>query len=547
MIYLSSTFLLSLFVTIPIIPILIRVAERFHALDMPDERKVHSHPIPRIGGIAMVIGTFATAFLWADSSPFFKAYAIGIAIIVAFGLIDDLKQLDYRVKFGAQLLASFIIVFYGDIKIDDLGAMLPEGYALPVWISVPLTVFVIVGVTNAINLADGLDGLAGGISLISLCCIGYLAYIQENTIISFLAISLIGAVFGFLRFNTHPATLFMGDTGSQFLGFSLIVMLLSITQEDTALSPVLPLIILGFPVLDTLTVMGERIANGRSPFKPDKNHFHHRLMRLGFYHNESVFIIYVIHTLFVTSAFVLRYHYEWVLLGGYLILSGLVLGFFFISDKKAWRIRHIDIIDHAIKGRFADIIKEKGLLIKIPFKCIEIGIPILLICTCFFPMKIPKFFPIISISFIVLIVAAWFFKRNWLRGVLTFSLYGFIPIIVFLTYTDERVSDMGIYSIPYNLSFFAIIFFVVMTLRFTKRRKGFKATTMDFLILLVALIAPYLAGTYLQYKELGAVAAKTIALYFSYEVLIGELRGELGRITLATIVALMVVVVRGIM
>lgn len=494
----------------------------------------------------MVIGTFASAFLWGTSSPFLKAYSIGITIIVAFGLIDDLKNISYIIKFGAQLLASLLVVCYGGIRIENLGTLLPEGYLLPVWIAIPLTVVVIVGVTNAINLADGLDGLAGGISLLSFCCIGYLGYLQENTVVSYLAISIIGAVFGFLRFNTYPATLFMGDTGSQFLGFSLIVMSLSITQGDTAFSPVLPLIILGFPILDTLTVMCERIAKGRSPFAADKNHFHHRLMRLGLYHNEAVFIIYIIHALFVTTAFLLRYYTEWILLGGYLIFSGIFLSLFFLAGKKAWRFRRINIIDKAIKGRLA-LMKEEGLLIKIPFKCVEAGIPLLLIFTGFLPMRIPRFFLSIAIGLIMLIAATWLFKRKWLRGALTFSLYCFIPIIIYLTNAGNHdVAQMSTFFKIYNLLFLALIFFVVMTLRFTQRRKGFKATTMDFLILFVALVAPYLAGTYSEYKELGAVAAKSIALYFSYEVLIGELRGRYNRLTLATIAALCVIAVRGL-
>jgi UDP-GlcNAc:undecaprenyl-phosphate GlcNAc-1-phosphate transferase len=172
--------------------------------------------------------------------------------------------------------------------VRTLGALLPDGALLPAWVAVPLTVVAIIGVTNAINLADGLDGLAGGISLLSFCCIGYLAYLEGDISVGLAALAFIGAIFGFLRFNTHPATIFMGDTGSQLLGFAAITLSLALTQRQTALSPLLPLILLGFPVLDTLTVMITRILRKRSPFSADRNHFHHNLLDLGFRHPESV-------------------------------------------------------------------------------------------------------------------------------------------------------------------------------------------------------------------------------------------------------------------
>ena len=205
---------------------------------------------------------------------------------------------------------------------------------LPGWIAIALTIVLIVGVTNAINLADGLDGLAGGICLLSFCCIGYLAFLGENTVITLISLSLIGAIFGFLRFNTYPASLFMGDTGSQFLGFSLVTVSVALTQETTALSPVLPIIICGLPVLDTTMVIVNRLLGGRSPFMPDKKHFHHRLMNLGFFHSEAVFVIYVIQAFFVVSAFIFRFYSEWLLLIGYGLFAALVVGSFHNCRKS---------------------------------------------------------------------------------------------------------------------------------------------------------------------------------------------------------------------
>ena len=265
-----TTLLLSMFITIVLIPILKGMAVRVNAVDIPNSRKVHTKPIPRIGGVAMAIGTLVPILLWFPGSPMIRAIFIGAAIIVFSGAVDDIKQLGYKAKFAGQVIAALVIILYGGITINNLGVLMPDGYLLPKAISIGLTLLVIVGVTNAINLSDGLDGLAGGITLLTFICIAYLAFRCENLAIAISAVAAAGAIFGFLRYNTHPAVIFMGDAGSQFLGFLAIVLPVALTQENTPLSPFLPLIILGFPILDTVTVMTERIADGRSPFVADK-------------------------------------------------------------------------------------------------------------------------------------------------------------------------------------------------------------------------------------------------------------------------------------
>jgi UDP-GlcNAc:undecaprenyl-phosphate/decaprenyl-phosphate GlcNAc-1-phosphate transferase len=546
MIYLS-TLLLALFVTVSLIPFFIKIAEKMKVFDVPDERKVHTVPIPRVGGIAMAIGVFVAMFLWKDESGFLKSYIIGSAVIVFFGIIDDVKGLNYKIKFSGQIAAALVIVFYGGLKITHLGMLLSDNMLLPVWIAVPLTIVLIVGVTNAINLADGLDGLAGGVCLLSFCCIGYLAFLEENAIVTLISLSLIGAIFGFLRFNTYPASLFMGDTGSQFLGFSLVTVSLALTQGATALSPVLPVIIFGFPVLDTTMVMVHRLAEGHSPFLPDKKHFHHRLIHLGFFHTEAVFVIYIIQAILVTSAFVFRFYSEWTLLVGYGIFSILIVGSFFIADKSGYTLKRYDIIDNVIKGKLK-VLKERGFFIIIIFKIVEFGIPLLFFFTCFIPRNIPVFISFFSVALIAAIIVVWFLKKSWLRVILTLTLYLLVPLIVYLSNADTRLSESRYYiEMIYNSSFVFLVFFVIMTLKFTRRRRGFKVTPMDFLILFIALVAPYVAGTYTTHKEVGSVAAKTIMLFFSYEVLIGELRGRFDKLTFMTICALILVMARGLL
>ena len=541
-----STLLLSTFITIVLIPVFSKAALQFNiGLDLPDQRKVHRRAIPRVGGLAITLGVYGSTLFLRPGDQFLKAYVIAGAIIFLFGLLDDLKGIGFRLKFFSQILAALVIVIYGGVKIRSLGVLLPDEMLLPDAIAVPLTVVAIVGVTNAVNLADGLDGLAGGICLLSFCCLAYLCYIGEEFTLCLLALALAGAIFGFLRFNTYPAELFMGDTGSQFLGFSAVSLSLSLTQGHTALSPLLPLMILGFPVLDTLAVMAQRITEGRPLFSPDKNHFHHKLIGLGFYHSESVLFIYIVQALLITAAFFFRFSSEWFLLAGYLALSAVILAGFNIAESRHWKLQRYHFFDGLIKGRLARL-RERGILIKVCFRTVQFGVPLLLVATSLVPSGIPGAFVPICAAFLVILLLIWKFKKEWMRGWLTVILYLFIPFVVSLSMEKASGVD-GLLDVLHNLSYLVLVFFVVLTLKLTRRRQGFKTTPMDFLILFIALVVPHVLSKYLHIENLTVVAAKTVMFYFSYEVLMGELRGKVGVLTVASMFPIGIVLARGLL
>ncbi|MBU4484311.1 undecaprenyl/decaprenyl-phosphate alpha-N-acetylglucosaminyl 1-phosphate transferase, partial [bacterium] len=176
-----STLLISMFITIALIPVFRRLAVRVKVLDYPGDRKVHDRPMPKSGGIAMALGVLIPVLLWTPADKFAIALLIGAGIVVLLGLVDDFKDLGYKAKFAGQIAAALVVILYGGVKIKSLGMLLPVGVLLPDLLAIPLTLIVIVGVTNAINLADGLDGLAGGICILSFLCIAYLAYCGGNT------------------------------------------------------------------------------------------------------------------------------------------------------------------------------------------------------------------------------------------------------------------------------------------------------------------------------------------------------------------------------
>lgn len=537
-----SALLFSVFITIVLIPIFSRLAIRFGAVDLPEPRKIHTRPVPRIGGAAIALGVYIPVLFWATADNFVNAYLAGGGILIAFGLVDDLKGLNYKWKFLGQLLAALVIVFYGGIRITSLGSLLPEDVQLAEWFAVALTLVVIVGVTNAINLADGLDGLAGGISLLGFCSIAYFAYLVEADAVFLLSLALAGAIFGFLRFNTYPASVFMGDTGSQLLGFSAIAFAVKITQEHTSLSPVLPLIILGFPILDTLTVMVERLRHGRSPFSPDKNHFHHRLISLGFYHAEAVFIIYLIQSVLIIFAIRFRYHYAWLFLAGYLLFSAALIGAFTLADKTGFRVPRYHLIDHIIKGKLKRI-KVDNFIIRISFEISKLLLPLMFLFVCLLPGKIPGHASAAALGFGVFLVALWVFGRKWMGMGLRLVFYLAIPLVLYLG-KGERAAWIGPEMLTgYHLLLVVSSFFVILTIKFSHR---FRVTPLDFLIIFIALVVPNLPDQFIRGQNLGFLAVELIVLLFGYEVLMTELRGKFDALTVSTLAGLAIVAIRGI-
>ena len=543
MIYISSL-LISLFITISLIPLFRKAAIRLHALDFPSSRKVHVHPVPRCGGLPMAIGTLGPILFWLHGDRFLAGVTLGAVVLVVFGLLDDFLDLPYWLKFGGQSAAALVVIFFGGLEIRSLGMLLPDGVLLPSWIGIPLTLVVVVGVTNAINLSDGLDGLAGGITLLSFLLIGYLAFAIHHEIIALLCCTAAGAIFGFLRFNTYPASLFMGDSGSQLLGFLAITLSLHITQVNAPLSPLLPLIILGFPILDTMTVMAQRISEGRSPFKADKNHLHHRLLGLGLFHTEAVVLIYLVQGFLVTAGYLLRHHTDWFLLGFYLVFSSLILTGFHRADLAGWRVRRLAIVDHVIKGRLR-VLKKKQLLLRVSYQGLKAVMPGLFFTACLLPSGVPAYFSVVVSVFAVSLLVAAVFKPDWLGWMLRVCFYPSVPVIVylddvaFLSWAEPRLRTL------YVALFGVLALFSILTLKFTRREKGFKATPMDILILFIALVVPNLPAP-LRTHHLGLLATKVVVLLFSFEVLMGELRGAYRWLAVTVAGALILAGLRGL-
>ena len=320
------SFMGSLIICMALIPALTASAWRLQFVDVPRERHAHDAPIAKVGGIAFAVATIAAVLLWAPKDQLILASLLGGAIILLFGVWDDRVGLDYRMKFVGQIAAAAVVIGFAGVR---LTVPFMDEMSLPAWVAVPLTMVVILGMTNAVNLADGLDGLAGGLSLISFAGIAYLAYQANEPLLVLLMVSVLGGLLGFLRFNTYPAKIFMGDAGSQFLGLYLAVAAILLTDSTrTAYGPLLALFIWGVPLLDTIGVMGQRLFEGRSPFVGDRNHIHHKLLARGMTHGQAVTLIYLAHGVMVSCAYLLRWQSDVVLMGVYLLCAAAILSMF---------------------------------------------------------------------------------------------------------------------------------------------------------------------------------------------------------------------------
>ena len=252
------TFTSFLFVML-VTPFIIRVANHVGALDIPNKRKVHTVPIPRLGGVGIFLGFLLGYMIYGTPSAIMNSVLIGSFIIVLTGVVDDIKPLDAKTKFIGQLIASLIIVFYGHLLINDLSAF-NINIDFDWYISYPITIFFILGCINCMNLIDGLDGLSSGLSAIYFLTIGIIACFKGNIgldlVITFV---MLGSVLGFLVHNFHPATIFAGDSGSMFMGFIIAVVALLGFKNVTLTSLIIPLFILAIPICDTVFAIIRRL------------------------------------------------------------------------------------------------------------------------------------------------------------------------------------------------------------------------------------------------------------------------------------------------
>ena len=315
-----------------LVPFVRDIASHINAIDIPDKRKVHKKPMPRLGGLAIFISFLIGYMLFAPLTTQMISILIGGFLIIILGIIDDIKPLKASTKLWGQLMTAFVLVFYGEIYLTDL-TLFGMHIALGAW-TYPLSIFIIVACINAINLIDGLDGLAAGTSSIYFATIIVISTLlgRIEGLGFILCLIMLGSTLGFLYYNFNPASIFMGDTGSMFLGFMIAVVALLGFKTATLTSFLIPILILFIPILDTLLAILRRLIKGESIGKPDKEHVHFQLLNKTASVKKTVIIIYIINALFSAVSVLYAIGKTDIAIFLYIILMIIAIIFIFKTD-----------------------------------------------------------------------------------------------------------------------------------------------------------------------------------------------------------------------
>lgn len=298
-----AAFIATILISALLVPIVRRLAFKLGAVDKPNARRINKKTMPTMGGLAIFIAfNFTNFVILRNQYHLGQMMALFIAqcVIIITGIIDDIYELKPYQKIIGIISAALIVYYAANIRMTTITLPFAGTVKLGI-LSLPITLIWILAITNAVNLIDGLDGLATGIAIIALttsALTGYFFLNVTNTFVSIMMFTLVAALIGFLPYNFHPAKIYLGDTGSLFIGFMISVFALFGLKNATFISIIIPVIILGVPITDTVYAIIRRLLNKKPIMKPDKHHLHHRLMQMGLSHQQTVWVIYGIALIF---------------------------------------------------------------------------------------------------------------------------------------------------------------------------------------------------------------------------------------------------------
>lgn len=521
----AFSFFLAMLASSAMVAILLKKS-RSLLLDTPDgNRKLHDKSVSRSGGLAISAASIiAILFAFLEQSGYTQIVIAG-AIVVGFGFLDDYKNLSYKWKLLGQII-SVLVAMDAGVIISNL-PFLSESQSHPAFSSL-VTFFFLLGVTNAVNLSDGLDGLAAGTTLLSLGITAALAYLSGNYEVVVMACAVMGALGGFLRYNTHPASLFMGDSGSQFIGFMSAVLIIQATQHsDSGYSPLLALIVLGLPILDTAYVMAARVRLGRSPFIADRKHIHYQIMSLGFRHHESVAVIYLAQALLVSLAFKMRYSSDVSVLSTYVLFCLSFVVLLLVGRFSGWKFR-----DQRHSRALQDRRNPLFHAISRYYKQITLTLAALTVSTFYISALLGEFVHssewVLTATVTLGLFLLAFSKNNvsslWMLRLCTYS----AAVLLFYSISPIEIESGGRYVLDLYLGISALVLALCFRI---SRRANFSLNTQDLLVLCVFLILPvlqvdkgtiYLAiriGVVLYIVEYLIAVARPHALLFNYSAI----------------------------
>jgi UDP-GlcNAc:undecaprenyl-phosphate GlcNAc-1-phosphate transferase len=520
MVFILSLFFAALLTTV-LIPVCMRAGFKAGMVDIPNARKVHSEAIPRTGGIALVIGTLIpfVATTHMDSTAF--GIGLGAVLILILGIFDDLLDLDYRLKLFGQIAVVVLTLSVSGLRFSIVSELWPESGFDASFPTFLLSVVFLLATINAINLADGLDGLAAGICLLIFTSTGFLAYIQNGQGALGLCICMIGASIGFLRFNTHPAIVFMGDTGSQFLGFMVGIAMMLLGHARGGNSSVLALYLIGIPVLDTLLVIIERIIGRRSIFKPDMNHLHHKLLKMGLKHSHAVVLIYATQLGIILVGWRFRSFTSGSLLAAYVCLMSVCIAILLMVKVRP--------IGSFVGGAITqELVNNRPALRRLRIMVSQVSwfslIGALSIFYLFSPIwgrPIAKDVGAYSLIFSALVLGFKITRKN-VPGVI-FRLSAYFVALYYVV-----LFDLGKNQIAWNPTWVNTCLFFLIGISYfchlISTNDEIPIVTMDYLLLAVVVFTFFLPPALLQTYHVHTITAKILVTFLGFELVYYKLR-----------------------
>lgn len=506
--------IIGLFVTMGIIPPFVRASGNLRLQDKPNARKIHTQPIPCVGGFGIVGGVLLAILVSLPLESYILSYLMAAFLVFAFGILDDRQDLNYKWKLVLQTI-PIAIVLHGGILIDHLPFY---GFdSIGPWLSYPITALFLLGLINAVNLFDGLDGLAGGCMLLSFGAIAVLAYQVDGLALAYIALSAMGAILGFLYFNTHPARVFLGDAGSQFLGFTVgILMILLVEKTHAALNPALPLLLLGLPLLDTTWVIILRMSQGRSPFVGDRQHLHHQLLNFGFTQRSAVSLIYLAQALMVGSGILLTYHSGLTVVGTFLAECGLIAGLVYWARAAGWKRPASS--PHSGSGAIQDVRHSRFSNVWAASTLgIEIGISVFLIFGALAWGRLEQGLSNLALALAALTLISPIILGKQIQLFIRIAVYvaGLLALFALQPLAESSTSLQWAMN-----SFFVVLALAVAgVIRFT-RRDLFQVTPQDLLVAFFALAVPNLPPEWFGEFAVGYIFPRAVVVFYACEYLV---------------------------
>ena len=504
--------LLAIGITVALVPLLTRIAGALGMVDWPDTRKVHSQPIPRVGGIAIAVGLLSAMLLRGEMEPRLGAYCAGLIVLLVFGVLDDRFSLSPLWKVAGQVLAASIVMYFGEIAITAVRGEVDHTVAP--WLAVAMTLMFVVGATNAINLADGLDGLAGGIALLCLSGLALLALASSSAFVMLAALSAGGAVIGFLRFNTHPARVFMGDAGSQVLGFTAAVLSLSVVREYPY-SAALGLLLLGVPIIDMLIVMAGRMADRRSPFRADRTHVHHRLLELGFAQDEAVTLLCSAQAAMLVLAWKMRFASDLLIMLVFAAIATSAVTLLRVARSHGWHWREGSgsVADSSWIRRSVKLVRGRG-NVRWSETTVAVSIALYVSLVAVRAEPAPLSVRVLSAGAGAVLIALVLSHASGRVGRWAEQAGLYLGALTAVFVDASSAAPMA--PVLASAVFGALVLAIVVRLWFSVERR-FSITPLDLLVIVVGLALPGLTASLFGTNALGWAVVKALLLLYGIE------------------------------